>query len=152
MKIRQALWPVVFAFMVFFIGQTPLLLADNIEATLSSGREAIKSGRPDETVDLFSRSIASDPHTVLYHYRGLAYSAQDREDLAIKGFTRAISLKLHQASYYMRRGLSLFRTGQYQQAVKDFTKVMELQPKNPYARSKLAQALFLSWSDAKSPG
>jgi tetratricopeptide (TPR) repeat protein len=142
MEIRQALGPVVLALTLFLCGTPQPLLAQDIEAAISAGKQAIESGRTDEAVELFSRLIANDPQAALYYNRGLAYSAKNEESLAVQDFTRAILLQPLRASYYLQRGVSLLKVGEYQKAVDDFTKVMELEPENAYARGGRARGLF----------
>lgn len=61
-------------------------------------------------------------------YRGLAYSKQERYDLAIADYTEALKLNPQFVDGYNSRGLAYYKQGYYFSARRDYEKALELDP------------------------
>ncbi len=64
--------------------------------------------------------------------------------VALSGYNEAIRLSPNDAELYFRRGRTDFRLRRYAEAVEDFTKALDLSPRNPrYLMSRIEAFLFL---------
>jgi len=90
----------------------------------------------------FSRVIELAPDfTSAYFFRGVIYQDLQPQD-AIEDFNQAITLEPTNFRYYQARGNVRSSLGDYQGAVEDFTKVIELAPSgNAYAYSERGLSL-----------
>jgi len=72
---------------------TGLAGIDDADALVRAGIAKANEGRPDEAVDLFSRSLQLRPRNAAAFYnRGKVYLIQKRFDLAIQDLDRALKL------------------------------------------------------------
>jgi tetratricopeptide (TPR) repeat protein len=84
----------------------------------------------DEAILEFNEAINLDPDFALaYNCRGSAYSSKEDSDKAIADFTKAIELGLESYAfiYYFRAG-EYFKIGQYEEAILDYSKSIEIDP------------------------
>jgi arylsulfatase A-like enzyme/Flp pilus assembly protein TadD len=116
------------------------------------GIAMIDNGRFDEALDLLKRSLALvdfDPET--WNYLGVAYWNMGRYEEAFQAYERALSLDGNYAIVFNNRGslrLSLFlkerRPEELRQALEDFRKAVELDPKYASAWNGLGVGLLQS--------
>lgn len=116
--------------------------AEDPQSLLDKGKAALEAGLNEEAATVFSRLIETQPQASAFYYRGLAYSASDRDALALQDFDRAASMEPDQAVYQLRRGISQNRTGNYEDSVKSLTRVLALDSENVQAFSQRAKAYF----------
>ena len=116
------------------------------------GIAMIDNGRFDEALDLLKRSLALvdfDPET--WNYLGVAYWNTGRFDEAFQAYERALSLDGNYAIVFNNRGslrLSLFlkerRPEELRQALEDFRKAVEIDPRYASAWNGLGVGLLQS--------
>jgi len=68
------------------------------------------------------------PDAIEYYNLGVEYLERDKLDLAIEGFTGAILLRSDYAEAYHGRGIAHTQTGDYDQAIVDFRRYLEVDP------------------------
>lgn len=66
-----------------------------------------------------------------YYNRGGTYFQEQKYDLAIADYTKAIALDPKFSDAYLNRGVSYKKKEQYTQALADYAKVAQLEPKDP---------------------
>ena len=87
-----------------------------------------KLGKSQEALQAIDKAIALNSEDfILYIWRGNFLIDQGRYPEAREALTRAIALRPHPFAYH-DRGLSYAYAGEYQQALTDFNKAIELQP------------------------
>jgi tetratricopeptide (TPR) repeat protein len=83
-------------------------------------------------VSLFTDIINKYPETPIpYNIRGDAYSQEDNQISAINDYTKAITLDPSNFEAYINRGVSLFKTNQFQLAVADYNSAEKLKNNIP---------------------
>ncbi len=99
------------------------------EAAETGARNA---GPQDSAIAAFGAVIAKHPgDAVAHYYRGRAYAARGRFDLALSDFTRAVELNGNFAAAYLSRGLIYARQakdGVSDRAVADFSQAIRVDP------------------------
>jgi len=139
---RYAVIPSVLGLLIFLLVMPPLVRAQETPSALEEGKAALKAGKINQAVEIFSQIIAITPQAPMYYYRGISYRSNNNHAAAIQDFDKAISLKPNEPSYYLQRGMSLHRIQEHQRAINDFSRVLELDPMNPYALANRARARF----------
>ncbi|NCO69000.1 MAG: tetratricopeptide repeat protein, partial [Acidobacteria bacterium] len=108
-----------------------------------------RPGEPDRAALLFKRAIALDPTFVRAH-AGLAEAYLDtyRRDKdvrlveqAVASIERAAALDSQVTAIYLTKGKINAATGNYEEAVRDFRRVLKVEPKNSDAFGGLGRAL-----------
>lgn len=84
----------------------------------------------DTSVALFSAEIAKKPTAEAFHQRGIAYSAMEDHQNAIKDFTKTIELKPQYAGAYVNRGNSKRALELDSEALSDYSTAITLDDKN----------------------
>jgi tetratricopeptide (TPR) repeat protein len=100
-----------------------------------------KDGKLDEAVAEYDRAVLLYPRCPEVHYnRGLAYRRKggkiDLEKAAVD-FSQAIDLAPKFTVAYSNRGFVSFKLGEYDGALADFRKVLELDPQNADAKKSI---------------
>ena len=139
---RHAVIPVLVGLLIVFSAMPCFPQAEEASGALEEGKAALKAGRTNQAVEIFSQIIAIAPKAELYYYRGVAHASNNTHAPAVRDLDKAISLKPNEPSYYLQRGMSLHQVQEYRKAVDDFTKVLDLDPMNPYALAHRARARF----------
>ena len=86
-----------------------------------------KSGRFDEAIADFEKTIALDPsRNKAYNNLGVLYLNAGLFDKSIEYFSKSIAINPTDVESYNNRGASYARTGQYEKALVDFSKAIEL--------------------------
>jgi hypothetical protein len=87
-----------------------------------------------EALEQVEEVIKLDPeHADGWAARGDILDDLDRFDEAVVAFNESLSFKPDQADVFERRMLAFLNSGKYERALKDFEKVVELEPDRPYA-------------------
>ena len=86
--------------------------------------------RYDEALKAINQGIQLAPRAVWYSHRGLIYNEQEKFDLALADFNKAIQLNPNLATVYYNRGLVYEQQEKFDFALSDFTKAIELEPNN----------------------
>ena len=76
-----------------------------------------------------------------HNARGITYGELGQYQLAIKDFSKAISLKQDYADAYYNRGYAYTNLGQFQRAIEDYNEFIRLKPDNEEAHRLLKFAL-----------
>jgi tetratricopeptide (TPR) repeat protein len=101
-----------------------------------SGRAHLHNilSRPDEAIADFSKAIEYDPNDPENYYnRAIVYRDRHEHAKSIADFDKYIPLvagdNVYQADGYINRGIAYAALGRREQALTDFTKVIELDPR-----------------------
>lgn len=87
-----------------------------------------------QVADLLPDSILTQYNdAALYNESADAWSGRGEGEMAIRDYTRAITLEPDNYMHYAGRGTSFMFLNEYQKAIKDFTKEIELKPDNEIA-------------------
>ena len=73
--------------------------------------------------------------------QGLSFLNSHRYEDAIKAFSKAIEMDLHDADAYNNRGLAWYEKGAYERAIADYTKAFDIDPRCADAYNNLAWTL-----------
>jgi Tfp pilus assembly protein PilF len=96
-------------------------------ALITRGVIHMKSGRLDEAIADFDRSIAADPsYARAFHMRGLARDAKGEVEAALTDFDRAIELNPEYGAAYYSRSALYAKEGKEDLAVEDVAMVTHL--------------------------
>lgn len=96
-----------------------------------------------DTISIFSQTIRHnkvDPQP--YNLRALAYSQQDRNDLALADLNRAVELKSDEAGYYVNRATVFEALGRQAESIADYTRALELQSADAEAYANRGKVLL----------
>jgi tetratricopeptide (TPR) repeat protein len=86
-----------------------------------------------EAIKAYDKAIELDPkYVIAYIGRGIVYSASEDYKKAYEDFSKAIELAPSQAArpYFARGHYYYWRLGLNQEAIKDYSKAIQLEPKN----------------------
>ena len=86
--------------------------------------------RYDEALKAINQGIQLAPRAVWYSHRGLIYNEQEKFDLALADFNKAIQLNPNLATVYYNRGLVYEQQEKFDLALTDLSKAIELEPNN----------------------
>ncbi|MEW5724737.1 MAG: tetratricopeptide repeat protein [Thermodesulfobacteriota bacterium] len=102
------------------------------EQWLDKGLSYLERKDFSRAVDAFSKAIGKKPSLVdAYIMRGITYGQhQDRQDLALADFTKALELDPRNSWAYDLRGATWVSKGELDRALEDFNKALELNPGN----------------------
>ncbi|XP_019618060.1 PREDICTED: dentin sialophosphoprotein-like isoform X2 [Branchiostoma belcheri] len=106
--------------------------AKSLRAKKEEGNSAFKAGRYQEAYDLYSEALRIDPHNVfinskLYNNRATVGAKVNKLDQAIQDCTEAIKLDDNYLKAYLRRAKCYMDTEQYEEAVRDYEKVFNME-------------------------
>ncbi len=102
---------------------------DNV--TINKARAAVKIGKTDEAIALMDVCIGRDAGFFMpYHIKGTALDAQNRVQLAIGMYSKAIQLNPNFPNAYLERGNDFAAISRYPQAIADYDKVLSLTPQS----------------------
>jgi tetratricopeptide (TPR) repeat protein len=114
------------------------VLIQQAMAEKERGNENFKAGRYDEAIDCYTRGIKCDPQSaVLVANRAMALLKKNRFESANADATVAVGLDPTYTKAYLRRATARRELGDFEGAVRDFEKVLELEPKNKQAKDEL---------------
>lgn len=109
----------------------------------NEGNNAYNKGDFQEAIRLYSEGVKICPkrsqkdRAILFSNRSACYAKMDRSDEAIQDCTSAISLHPHYLKVYLRRAQLYDITEKYEEATKDYEKILELDPSIHSARKAL---------------
>jgi tetratricopeptide (TPR) repeat protein len=116
------------------------------EANLRRGIILYYQGKLDLAMEDFREAslnlnnpLQSDPRAMCWI--GLTYSKQNKLEMAVQSFTRAISGYPEYVSAYVNRGLTYMRIGRYQRALDDFDVALRLDGSNQKVKHYRERAL-----------
>ena len=93
------------------------------------GRVRRRSGKLELALRDHTRAIELKPRQANYHLeRGLTYYANQQFNRAITDFSTVISLDPRHALGFARRADSLRKVGRREEAFRDYSRALELQP------------------------
>jgi tetratricopeptide (TPR) repeat protein len=102
---------------------------------LQDGDAALRSGQPDQALQIYEQALQQEPGNHLIQLRRAAvYQATKQWDLMIEACDQAIALKPDFGASYAIRAAAHGDKGLHARALQDFTKAIELDPNNwdPY--------------------
>ncbi|XP_071108746.1 sperm-associated antigen 1-like isoform X2 [Haliotis cracherodii] len=104
------------------------------------GNEAFRSGDYEESVLYYSRSISLLPTTASYNNRALAYLKTGDWDKCLADLGEVLNTEPNNIKGLLRRGTALKGKKEFGKAVKDFKRVLELEPANKKAQDLMREA------------
>lgn len=87
-------------------------------------RQAI--GQYEGSISDYTEAIRLDPQPERYHDRGVAFEMLNKRDRALMDAQEAIRLDDHAGNLYQWRAVLYFQTGNYSEALKDYTNAIRL--------------------------
>jgi tetratricopeptide (TPR) repeat protein len=104
----------------------------NAESYFQRGLERYRAGDTDGAIADFTAALEHDPDprlaAAIYLHRGAAY---DNPHDSIADYSEAIRLNPEYVQAYYNRGFVRGQLGDYEGAIADFTRVLQLQPDHP---------------------
>jgi Flp pilus assembly protein TadD len=98
-------------------------------------------GRPEDSVRLAERAIATDPsYAPTYDLIGAAYTRLGREREAREAFHTSLRFDPHDSTAYTNLGLLELAAGNRDAAARYFAEALWLEPESPIAREGLVRA------------
>jgi len=92
------------------------------------GRVYGSMGKLNEAVYYLSRAIAISPDNISYENRGIIYSQEGRNDLALEDLDRSIAMDPGYFSTYIKRSWLYQSQHDYQEALADLARAIQLEP------------------------
>lgn len=126
---------------------------DHPDSYLILGTLADRNGDHEARIGYMNKAIALAPeYAEAYAGRGNGYLAQDKYDLALADFNKAVALKPELSGplqqnfelVYIERGGMRGKEGNYGAAIDDYTKVLQLNPLNTRALNDRGDAYNMS--------
>uniref|UniRef100_T1JVA2 RNA polymerase II-associated protein 3 n=1 Tax=Tetranychus urticae TaxID=32264 RepID=T1JVA2_TETUR len=106
----------------------------NALAEKEKGNQFFKEKNYESAVNCYSKAIEYDrTNHLLYGNRSQAYLNLNRPDEAVKDCNQALKLDSNYVKGYLRRGTALKMLSDYEKALTDFKKVLQLEPNNKQA-------------------
>jgi Flp pilus assembly protein TadD len=114
---------------------------------LKTARALLLSGRTAEALQLILKFIALQPlEPDGYFWLGLAYDELDQPDLAVaayrKSLTQASSVGMDSSELHTNLGNTLLKSRHIDEAIAEYQRAIDLEPKATAARMNLARALL----------
>jgi len=122
-----------------------------LQAPFAAGVEALKAGRLDAAAAAFEGVLEQGGRLAFVHHNlGLVYQQRDQADRAAAQFREALRLDPGFAPPRLALGATLLTLGRVKEATPELERAVTLLPKEPLARSQLAQAYEHAgrWTDA----
>jgi Tfp pilus assembly protein PilF len=109
----------------------------------SAGNILIGKDEPELAMKYFTMAIATGKADHLpYYNRGMLYSDDQRFDLAIKDFTKALEMKPDFAEGFNNRGIAKVKAGDTLGAYYDFEKAVKYKPTDQMMQNNLSRIKF----------
>ncbi|MDB4959563.1 MAG: tetratricopeptide repeat protein [Myxococcales bacterium] len=122
-------------------------LFDRLTRLYGEGERALAEGRFQDAIGIFSEGLGLDDqfrlrYVTMYAQRAFAKQRMGDHQGAIPDYTKAIQMEppINQAQYHFHRGMCFADLEDYQQAVSEYAKSIELFPDHPgpyHLRGKL---------------
>jgi tetratricopeptide (TPR) repeat protein len=103
----------------------------------TKGNSLLGQQQYEEAVDCYTEAIAINETAVYFSNRAMAYTKLNELELAIDDATSAITLDPAYVKAYYRRGSAHQEDSNWDDAIADFEKAVQLAPGNKEARSQL---------------
>jgi tetratricopeptide (TPR) repeat protein len=126
-----------------YVGQLSLSLGDVKLAEAAAEQEMY--ARKDRATADASQAILLNPRNAnAYNVRGLIKSTRGTEELAqsFADFDKAIALQSNFLKPYFNRAAAHFRNGNYDAAIADYSKVLEIDPSSVWAQDRRVNAII----------
>lgn len=89
--------------------------------------------KPEELIELLSKSISSEPTVERYHLRGIAYQVLKKNDLALADLNAALKIKSDIAPILVNRGNIWRIKNEYDKALTDLNRAIQIEKSNANA-------------------
>jgi len=117
-----------------------LIQKQEASAEKDRGNEHFKAGRYDQAIESYTRGIKADPtNAILPANRAMALLKKGRHKEAEADCTLAVSLDPTYVKAYQRRATARASLKDFAGAVKDFEKVLTLEPSNKQAKAEVCR-------------
>ncbi|MCG8574100.1 MAG: tetratricopeptide repeat protein [Flavobacteriales bacterium] len=113
------------------------------EAYNNKGHRYFKKDLLRAAIIQYKKSIQLNPNTRTYQFLGEAYSDLGQREKAIDYYTKAIELYRENATAYNNRSFCHFILGNYEAALADINKAIELEPEHKLVHATKAEILGL---------
>lgn len=116
------------------------------------GNEFFKAGKYDEAIEKYTAGIRCDPtNAVIPANRAMALLKKEQYGAAERDTSTAISIDNTYIKAYQRRASARVGLGKLEEAIKDFDKVLELEPHNKAAKAEKEKLLKMIKLKNKRP-
>lgn len=108
----------------------------------AQGNECFKQKNFPEAIELFSKAIAASatPNHVLYSNRSACYASLHEYSDALSDANECVKINPTWAKGYNRVAAAKFGLGNYEEAIKDYQKALEIEPSNVMAQEGIKSA------------
>jgi len=113
------------------------------------GYSLYQEGRYHDARDLFEALVFSNPYDAYFHSMlGAVYQQLDMKEEAAEEYTTAVELDGEQIHAYVNRGELLLQNGEFDRALSDLRRAIELDPDGKEEAGMRARALALATANA----
>ncbi|RDD37058.1 DnaJ-like protein subfamily C member 7 [Trichoplax sp. H2] len=132
-----------------------LKLIKRLISAKEAGNEAFKKGKYEEAYNSYTQALEIDPYnkyinSKLYCNRATTHAKLNRAEAAIADCSEAIKLDDSYVKAYLRRAKCYMDTEQYEEAVRDYEKVLQLDTSQEHKRLVKDAKLELKKSKRKN--
>jgi len=119
--------------------------AKSLKQKKEEGNTAFKAGQLEQAYYLYSEALCIDPlnrstNSKLYFNRATVSAKQKKLAQCIADCTKAIELDANYTKAYLRRAKSYMDTEEYEEAVRDYEKILQMDKSNREYRQLLQEA------------
>ncbi len=116
----------------------------DVATVITQSKTLRREGKFEDAIKLLDQALNKTPDARLFYSRGITYDLMDNREKAIDDLTSAISLDPENPSYYFERGSILsYPIGDDNQAIQDFKRVIQLEPKHVGAHRQCCLSLLV---------
>jgi len=113
------------------------------------GYALFQEGRYHDSRAVFEALVYANPYDAYFHTMlGAAYQQLDMKDEAAEEYTTAIELDAEHLHAFVNRGELLLQNGEFERALKDLRRAIELDPEGTNEAGMRARALALATANA----
>eukprot|EP01016_Furgasonia_blochmanni_P010461 TRINITY_DN1443_c0_g1_i1.p1 TRINITY_DN1443_c0_g1~~TRINITY_DN1443_c0_g1_i1.p1 ORF type:complete len:547 (+),score=117.73 TRINITY_DN1443_c0_g1_i1:65-1705(+) len=115
------------------------------EELKEKGNAAFKEGNAQDAVQFYSEALEVDPNnrcvnSVLYANRAAAYGKMGKNKEALSDLDKSIELNESYTKAYLRRADIKIKLGDFDDAIRDYEKVRQLEPSTPNLNQMIREA------------
>lgn len=118
------------------------MTTQSAEELKNLGNQAFSAGNFAKAIEIFTQAIEIDPsNAILYSNRSACYASLQNAQLALEDAERACELNPEWSKAWVRKASALQILGRWEEAIKMWGKVAELDPRNDAAKRNMQLCL-----------